>query len=487
MKNTVLSVVLAFLVLMVSASATCSTNTVSKVCVNSTSPEIYFSGDGNEVFTSLNVAVQSEGFLSIYNRLASTPASINFASTTLRHVFDSDSKINITRPSNQNIVNRTSLSLELLIESIKDIEAGEYTGTLEIINASNSNPATLLFDTISVKVLVPAVEITSISIKDKETGLSDSKLEKGQKFTVTVEYKNIADQTDLENVNINVGIYEGDETDLNTLVVDSDEDDLETDDDVSDLGNGKTGSVSFDFEMPFTVEDKDKFTILAEITADAQDTSSKFYAKDVKEFTSTVPDDRIEITKALFVPSTLACGVNKAKMHVELKNIGSNQQDVQVFLRNSVGSDVANLNGGDDVQVDNNYDNEEDYTQTVEEYVTLKELKAGENAYSIIGYYNDGDLTVQQDVKVTSESCTPVPVTSPTQTPTQPVLNPDNNVVVIPTTTSTPIVPTSNPSYVTLKDISGFGLDSDLILPVAIGVGGLIVGVIVAMVLIPRP
>ena len=162
----------------------------------------------------------------------------------------------------------------------------------------------------------------------------------------------------------------------------------------------------------------------------------------------------------------------KAKIHVELMNIGSNQQDVQLFLRNSVGSDVANLNGGEDVQVDNNYDNEEDYTQTVEEYITLKDLKAGENTYSIFAYAEGVTSPFTQDVKITSESCTPeaaAPITSPTQTPTQPVLNSDNNVVVIPTTT--PIVPTSSPSYVTLKDVSGFGLDSDLILPVAIGIG----------------
>ena len=486
MKNTVLSVVFAFLMSIAFASAICSTST-SNVCINSTLTEIYFSGDGNEVFTSKNVAVQNEGFISIWNKQIIPSVTVNFAGTTLRHAYDSDSKINITKPTNLIIQNKTLVNgLELSIENIKDIEAGEYTGILKIINASNT--VEQVFDTVNIKVLVPAIEITGITMKDKESGLTDTKLEKGQKFTVTIEYKNIADQTDLENVNVNVGIYEGDKTKLNTLVVDSDEDDLESEEDVSDLGNGKTDSVTFDFEMPFTVEDNDKFTVFAEITADAQDTSSKFYAKDTKEFTSTVPDDRIEITKAVFVPGTLACEVNKAKIHVELMNIGSNQQDVQLFLRNSVGSDVANLNGGEDVQVDNNYDNEEDYTQTVEEYITLKDLKAGENTYSIFAYAEGVTSPFTQDIKITSESCTPeaaAPITSPTQTPTQPVLNSDNNVVVIPTTT--PIVPTSSPSYVTLKDVSGFGLDSDLILPVAIGIGGLIVGVIVAMLLIPRP
>ena len=327
-----------------------------------------------------------------------------------------------------------------------------------------------------------ALELTSIKITDME-GTTDTKLEKGQKFKVIVEYGNIADQTDLEGVNVKVTVYEGDSSDLKTIVTNIDGDDLEDEDDSSDLSNGKTATASFEFEMPYDMEDKDDFTVFAEITADAEDTSSNFYATDTKEFTSVVPEDKLEILKATITPSTLVCGANKARVTVELKNIGSNSQDVQLFLRNQATAFDKQLNDGDELEVDNDFSDEDTFSVSIDEYVTFTDIKEGANTYTVIAYYNDGDANVQKDIVVTQQSCTPVPTTPAETTATTPTTPAKEEVIV----DVAPVAPVVNPSYITLKDVSGIGLDSDLILPVAIGVGGLIVGLIVALLLIPRP
>jgi hypothetical protein len=189
-------------------------------------------------------------------------------------------------------------------------------------------------------------------------------------------------------------------------------------------------------------------------------------------------------------PSTLACGVNRARITAELENLGDSREDVQLFLRNTATSFEKNLNNAEDLRLDNDYTDESAFKQTIDESVTLTDLKAGTNTYTLVAYYAD-NLNVQKDVTITSQSCTPTPsIPNIPGAPTTPTT--DNNVVpTTPNVPSTPSVPSttpvSNPSYVTLKDVSGFGIDSDLVLPVAIGIGGLVVGVIVALLLIPRP
>lgn len=472
MKNTILSLILAVFLVMGAAYA------AGEVTVNQSS--VYFSGNNKDIYTSKDEKVNAQGFITLTNHLDSA-VTVKFANTELTHSSNSD-KINITNQIIPLAWNQT-LTKEIRVESTKDIEAGEYNGVLQIVN--NSNP-TQVFDEIAVKVLVPSLEVTEITVKDKESGNSDTKLEKGQTFTVTVEYKNIADQTDLENLNVKVGVYDGDDTKLSELIQDIDEDDLESDDDGSDLSNGKSNTMTFDFEMPYDIGDKDTMTVFAEVTADSQDTSASFYAKDTKEISTSVPDDKLEITKLTATPSSLTCGATpRAKISLELKNIGSNAQDVELFLRNSATSFEKQLNNGDELEVDNDFSDEDSFTATLDEYVTLTDLKTGDNTYTLYAYYNDGDSSVTKDVVIASQSCTAT--TPAVKNTTQPIVNINPSTPI--TNPTVPNIPVTTTPYVSLKDVSGsgFSLDNDWVIPAVIGVGGLIIGLVVALLVMPRP
>ncbi|MBN2420865.1 hypothetical protein JXB27_01145 [Candidatus Woesearchaeota archaeon] len=468
MKNTILSLMAAFLVLAVAGFAL-----GEQVDVNLGA--VYFSADG-DAYADKDTPVTGAGTIIIENKNLTDSLTVKYLNTEL--VLDSENIINIT-PETFTITANSSVTKTLKIKSISDIEAGEYTGRLKVVDTATES---IIYDEFYVKVLVPALEITEITITDTESGDTNTKLEKGQKFTVTVGYENIADQTDVENVNIKVGVYFGDDEDLIELVQDLDEDDLKADEDGSDLSAGKTGEVSFDFEMPFDVDDKDDFTVFAEITADAEDTDESFYARDTKSFTAYVPDDRIEITKFTMSPSLLACGVDRVKVSVEVRNIGDSKEDVELFMRNTATSKEYILNEGDEIDLDNDYQDEDDFTASLDEYVTLTDLKAGSNIYTLVAYYNDGDASTQKEFTLTSESCTPTS-SEEEDDETDVVVQPTNNDAQAPTT---PNVPASGSSYVTLKDVSGFGFDSDLVMPIVIGVAGLLVGALVIILLMPR-
>jgi hypothetical protein len=279
MKNSILSVVLALFLLMGTAYA------LGEVSINESS--VYFSGNGKDIYTAKDDKVSAQGFITLNNNI-NTPVTIKFANTGL--VLDSADTANITQQTVTLSALQKNVKRELKLSTIKKIEAGEYSTTnagtkLQIVNSSNPSQ---IFDEVDVRVLVPSIEITAITVKDAGTDVTDTKLEKGQKFTVTVDYKNIADQTDLESLNVNVGVYDGADTKLTTLVTNLAGDDLEDNKDVSTLSNGRTGSASFDFEMPYDISDGNVLTVFAEITADSRDTSATFYARKIDSYSKHI-------------------------------------------------------------------------------------------------------------------------------------------------------------------------------------------------------
>lgn len=455
--------------------------------VNIEQTTLTFSAD-NDAYNSINELISESANTFYVTNKINGDVTVAVPSVNLTHESDSKNTILLesytTQPFAMTAL-QVNKSVELKVNSIKDIEAGWYRGTVKIVNSTNTSQ---VFDEIAVNVLVPALEVTSIEVRDKESGTTDTKLEKGQTFTVKVNFKNIADYTDLEDVNVQVGIYSSD-TDFsdNKLLANIDGDELQSDEDTGDLSSGKTDSQEFEFEMPFDINDKDDFTILAEVTGSAQDTSSTFYAKDTKSISSVVPDSKVEIVKASVVPTTLPCGSNRVRISTELRNIGDSKEQVTLFLRNPSTAFEKALAGGEEIELKDDYTDEEEFTETVDEYVALTDLKEGQNIYNLVAYYNDGDSTVTQELPVTLQACgaqttTPTTPSTPT-TPTTPTTPITPTIPSVPTTTS----PVSNPSYVTLKDVSGAGFGSDWVIPAVIGVGGLIIGVIVALLVIPKP
>ncbi len=295
-------------------------------------------------------------------------------------------------------------------------------------------------------------------------------------------------QSKLENLELTVGVYEGDSGDLQTLL-ENDDDELEDDsDDLSDLSAGKSGSKEFTFEIPYDIEDEDEFTVLAEITADGKDNEGSFYARDTKDgIKATVEDDKVAITRFVMSPSTIDCGADadNVKVSYSLMNIGGDDQDIEVFLRSSAIGFEKMLNDEEEVELGNDYEDEDDYSTDLSEYVDLKGLKTGSNVFTLTLYYND--VTTTEEFTVVKSSCDATSVntnantTSSTSTPVV-VQTPVESTTSQPATTAN--VPATTTSYVTLKDVSG-GV-SGWVVPTVIGVGALLVGVLVAILLMPR-
>ncbi len=466
MKKTVLGFLMAFfLVISMAYAADIIVSEDSVYC------DVYSRDDTYAAETKALIA--EDCVLTVRNNISSN-IEIVFTETELS-LSGEDEILNISNPGYLIAANSTQ-TITLDFDDIDELESGIYIGTLNIVNKANPSQ---IYDTVSMKALIPSVVIKDIEITDKESGAKDTKLEKGQKFTVTVEVENIAKQTNLENVELVVGVYEGDDNDLKTLLEDIDGDELEEEDDMGDIKDGRADTISFDFEMPYDIDDGDEFTVFVEVTADAEDTTSKFYARDTKEFESTVEDSEIKISKAMFIPSTLACGEERVKVSIELTNIGDDEEEVQLFIRNTATAFEKMLNDGEIIELNDDFTDEDEFIASIDEYVTLDDLKTGENTYSIVAYYTD-DASVTEDITLNLLSCDAevvsdeagdeivVDTSSQTQTTTQ-------------TTSGTPTT-----SYVKLKEV-GAGFDSDWVVPVVIGVGGLIVGIIVAFLVIPKP
>jgi hypothetical protein len=451
MKNSVLSVILA-LFLAISISYAANVDIVeSTITFNAT----------------------DDGAITLKNNVNAT-AVVSLTGLEATHkVLGAGYKFNITTSLPISIGANSTASV--VLSAPTDVQAGEYAATINVVNASNS----LLYASVPVTVVVPALEISEIEV-------SDDSLEKGQTFTVTIKYENIAEETDIEDIKVTARLYEGDEDDLSKIAENLDGDKQEDDKDVSGtLRHESEKEVSFDFEFPFDVSDDDTFTVWVKLEGQSTKNSAiKFTAVETEEVTANVPDSKIEISKLSVLPSTLACGVNTAKISVEVMNIGDSTQDVQLFLRNPATGFDKILNDGEDLYLDNDYSDEDTFTEDVDEFVTLSDIKTGANTYQLAAVYNDGDNTETKEIVITQASCTTTDTTTDTTN--------DNSDDVIVTTPTAPIVPTT-PTYptttptITLKDVSGYSsFDSGVLVPVVIGALGLIIGVLVALLFVRR-
>ncbi len=378
--------------------------------------------------------------------------------------------------------NANSTTLELIPINQDNVEAGMYSGTVQLINVVNGIRGQVI-ESMPVQVLVPALQINKVEVQNGY-GDTTSTLKKGDNFTITITYKDIAQSTDLTNLDVKVGIYQ--DSGFGNLAKDADGNQLQDDQSANDLSSGGTDSQSFSFNMPYNVNDGTQYYILAEVTASSQDTSASFYTKDTdKTIKASVPDDAIQITRASANPSYLSCGTNITRFSIEVQNVGRNEESLSFYVRNAATGFEQVLNGANTLRLNNNFNND-DYTQDYSEEVTLTDLKPGINTYTMYAYYGSGDNEyTSQDVPITS-GCAAAPVQQPVTQPQQnvtPVVVIQQQPVTQPVTTN-PVTTTPTTPYVTLKDVSG---SSDWVLPVVIGVCGLIIGVIVAMLLIPRP
>ncbi len=455
MKNTLLSIIAALFIVMIGAHA----------------------ADVDVLDSAIKFNTDDVGRLLLRNNLNTTvTVSLNNEIT----LAGTEDKFNISFSGNLNPLQ--VLNVTLAKTSISNLESGTYRGTVNIKAVNGTNTSQVL----SVSPSSLAAEVVIGALKVKTIKVEPQSVKRGETIKVTVEYENTADKTDLEEVEVEVTVYEGDTVSSSKILKNLDDDELTESDDGKDVGNGDTASVSFEFVMPFEMDDGDEFLAEAKVTASSEETGEVFSASKTDDFKAKVNPNEVIMTSAQVVPTTLSCGVKTARFNIELQNIGEDSEDVQAFLRNPATGKEYTLNNGEDIELEDDFTDEEEFTEELSETIILDDLKDGTNTYNVVAYFDNGKKQVSKELLVTSQSCNPT-----ANTPTT-----DNTVVVVPPTitdTNIPVIngipnlPTAQSTpYVALKDVSGVSFNSDWMIPTIIGIGGLVIGLAVALLVVPR-
>lgn len=465
MKQTVLSVLLAVFLLIGSLGVFASANDIE---ASESLIKFYAYGEGLD--TTKNVVLYNH-----YN------AQMNLTlAGELSYNSDNSQKLNISNqditlsPINSTDANKT-VGITLLSTGVSDAESGTYKGNLNIVNKDTG--ATI--KTVPVEVIVPGLKITKVTS-------SDTSVERGQSINVTVDYKNLGKVgylDDMELIELSIKNKKGETID------NIDGDSLEvTSEDLSRLKYGNTDSYSTEFTLPFDFEGS-SLNIYAKVKGCNEEyTAECFEVEYNKSITVDIKDDKVIIEKAAFSPSVVECDNKRAKVTAEIKNVGDKYEYIQLVLKNQATGSERILNSGDELRIGDDFTDEQDYTLNFEEYVNLNELKQGANPYTL--YVDFGTKTPASKEMIINllacETAQPTTTTTTTTTPTttQPTTPTQQTT---PTTPVTPVQPVTNPSYVTLKDVSGVGFGSDWVIPAVIGAGGLIIGLVVALLVMPRP
>lgn len=454
MKNTVISIIAAIFLVLATVHA-------ADVDVDQTSVKFYAYGEGLD--TSRTIIVSNNLTTAVTLKLA---GQLTFRS-------DSNEKLNLTTQT-ITVNAKSNYSIDMKVDStdLSDAPLGLYTGNLNVVNTTNN----VTLKTVPVEVTVPGIKLTKITS-------SDSKLERGQKFNITIDYKNLGKNgylDDMTVVELSVTDRRGD------VMSDVNEDSLEvTDEEVDRLKYGSSDKYVAEFSMPYDL-DGSSVTVHAIVRGCNEDYSNECFESELNKTISIDDiDDKVEIVRASLSPSTLDCGQGRAKLQVEVRNLGDRKEYLRLLLTNQQNGVEKVLNNNEEIDLGNDYSDESDYIVTHEENVELGTLKAGVNTFLLtvdIGEKNP----VTKELTVTSLSCAPVaPVVNTTTTVPEVVVVPTTNNPVT-TATAVPAFQGTNTPYVTLKDVSGFSLDSSWMIPTIIGVGGLIIGIAVALLIMPR-
>ena len=235
-----------------------------------------------------------------------------------------DISITLTPATDIDLAVGASRTVPLLARIPSDIDAQSYSGTLTVAGSGISRTIPL---TIAVQ---NTLRITDVTVEASGSN-SDRKIRPGETFTVNVEVENLADDLDLEDVEVEVFF----EDRSGNRLEDDDGDDLDDDAELQDLDAGDDDEVTFTFTMPYDLDDGDTFRVVAVVTArNAEDSSQRFTTRQEEEEIEADKDDHdIEITRASFSQGTLSCDASTT-LEIAVRNRGDSDEDVELIVQN---------------------------------------------------------------------------------------------------------------------------------------------------------
>ncbi|MFC1728043.1 hypothetical protein ACFLZ7_01095 [Nanoarchaeota archaeon] len=387
-----------------------------------------------------------------------TVSTITFNSGNFQDSDGNPIAVTLSQSSNIVVTKGQTSTITISAQAPAGTKAGTYSGTVTVTGAVQK--------TFNLSVSVRSVlRISDIEITSPN---DDEEVSRGEEVEVDVEYKNYASNIDIEDIDVEVTILDG-----SSPLEDDDGDDLEEKESVPDLDDGEDDQVSFTFKIPYDINDGDDYDVLVEISGEnADDPSQNFYHNDTVRITAVIETHDIEIYKAEFDSSTVVCGDRNVRLSVGVRNIGDKDEDIELIVKNS----DLNIEEISFFTLENNFRDEDDYTETQNYAFPLEDVKAGPYNFYIEAYYDSGDEKKLKILPLTVSSCTT------TQT-TQTQITPPVEVVYTTQTTSTPSTSVSSTAPMSLTDTSSSndGWKIAGLVVVFGALAGVIVGVVIKL------
>lgn len=305
---------------------------------------------------------------------------------------DDTGKVNITfSPSESISVNvGSSASVTAKAQVSKDMDSGKFSKQTTVQgNSLNYN-------------FNMEVEVNSI-LKVSEVEFDPEDVKPGESFDVKVTVENVGEDIDLEDVEVEVYLMDG-----NNVLEDDDEDEIKDDVEVGKLGNGDEEELTFTFTMPVSVEDGDSFGVKVVVKGENEDNSAEKF-EDIYEREDMIEVEKeeheVEIFEAELDSSTLSC-VKTTYIKLGMRNIGADDEDAILTVRN----DQIGLRVQDNFELVSDYD-DDDFE--MEKSYLLDFSSAPSATYPVIVLIEneDGDKLGSTTISITIQDCSYYTVT----------------------------------------------------------------------------
>jgi hypothetical protein len=187
---------------------------------------------------------------------------------------------------------------------------------------------------------------------DISVDVSEDEPKPDEKVTIDVDVENNGD-LDIEDIDLIIELRD----ESGNVVEDLDGDEME-DDDNFDLDSDDETTSTFTFTMPLDAEDGDEYTVYVKACGDDEKDQEECDIDDSETIKIQKEKHEVLIDSATISPSSINC-FNSADISIDLKNIGSKDEDVVV----SVYNNDLGLNDRQTVEIE--AEDEDTYQKTV--------------------------------------------------------------------------------------------------------------------------
>jgi hypothetical protein len=299
-------------------------------------------------------------------------------------------RINISFSQISNIDISNDPTITVNVDVPEGFASGVHSGP--IVVKSSSHPEANATLTLKVDVS-EIIEITNIDISSED---KDKEFKPGETMTFKVEFENLADDIDLEDIEVTL-FFEDNSGDW---LEDDEGDEIEEEESAEDLDAGDADDVTFEIDMPYGVKDEDEWNVVAIIRADEADSSVVHeFRYDDEEITAVREKHEVIIYEVDLDREVVSC-VPYTNLEVSLRNLGEKNEDVELMVESFLLGvrelkvfDMDDDPDSDDFEVDKRF------------RLDLTNAVPGIYSLDITAYFNDGKDTEEESVELEVQEC----------------------------------------------------------------------------------